>query len=255
MARRSLVLAMAAWVVAAALHAASAQSPPVVISPTLHHDVIDVKEKKLLLTLRGWNEEDGDRPDEVTAVSLTEFPTGAVAEIRARFTRDTPPRCVSWHAVLRDRSGTELSSASERVVPDAFPLLTKPLPPNAYPPLAPLGYVLAHVGLGNAQQRASFHFILPNGSLIQMDLWVDGREMVDVPAGKFDAYRVYMRAKAESVFPNLPGFLMPFVSFFIPTQTIWLTAQEPQMLIKFTGQMGPPGSPQLLIQLASVDQP
>lgn len=252
MARRSVILAAAACAVAAALRPAAAQSPAAVISPTLHHDVIDVREQKRLLALRGWSEQSGGQPDEVTAVSWMDFPNGTVAEIRTRFTRDTPPRCLSWHAALRDRNGAELSSASERVVPEAFPLLTKPLPPNTYPPLAPLGYVVARLGLGSAQPRASIYFILPNGSLIQMDLWVDGRETVDVPAGSFDTYRVHMRAKAESVFPNLPAFLMPVVALFIPTQTVWLSAQEPQMLVKFTGQTGPPGSPQLLVQLTSV---
>ncbi len=245
-------MAMALWT-AMALRAAAAQTSPAATSPKLSHDVVDTREQKRLLTLRDWNEVDSERPDEVIAVSLMEFPTGAVAEIRARFTRETPPRCVSWHAVLRDRSGTELSSAAERVVPDAFPLLTKPLPPNTYPPLAPLGYVLAHLGLGTVQPRTNFYFILPNGSLIEMDLWLDGRETVAVPAGKFDAYRVHMRAKAESVFPNLPGFLLPVMALFVPTQTVWLSVQEPQMLIKFTGQTGPPGSPQLLVQLTSAN--
>ena len=254
MTRSGLVLAIALSVPALHLGAASAQSPTTLIGPTLHHDVIDVKEKKLLLTLHGWNEAAGDRPGEVTAMSLLAFPAGSVAEIRTHFTADTPPHCLSWHAVLRDRNGTELSSASERIVPEAFPLLTKPLPPNAYPPLAPLAYVLARLGLGTAQEHTSIHFVLPNGSLIQMDLEVEGREMVEVPAGKFNTYRVRMHAKAETVFPNLPAVLMPVLSLFIPTQTVWLSTQEPQMLVKFTGQMGPPGSPQLLVQLTRVDQ-
>jgi hypothetical protein len=267
MARKFPVVASALWIAAVSLAAVSlaavslaaiqppavaAQSPPIATSPILHHDVIDVKEKKLLLKLRGWNEKDGDRPDEVTAVSLFEFPTGTVGEVRAQFTRDSPPRCLSWHGVLRDRNGTVVSSAVEHVVPDAYPLLTKPLPPDAYPPLAPFAYVVTHLGLGKAQPRASFQVILPNGSLIQMDLWVEGREMVSVPAGKFDAYRVSMRANAESVFPNLARFLIPLVSLFIPTQTVWLTAQAPQMLIKFTGQTGPPGSPQLSMELTGI---
>jgi hypothetical protein len=255
MTRRALILAVAVCGVAAQLRTAVAQLPAPTISPKLRYDVIDVKSKKLIHTVRGWSEERSDQPQEVTAVSVLEFPAGNTAEIRVRFTRDSPPRCLAWHSVVRDRSGAEVASGSEQVVADAYPFLAQPLPADTYPPLAPLGYVLARFGLGSVQRRASFHFLLMGTSLLQMDLWVDGRETVDVPAGTFDAYRVQMRVNPESVFPNLPGFLIPFVSFFIPTQSIWLTVQEPQILIKFTGQMGPPGSPQLLIQLARVEQP
>jgi len=243
---------MALWAVVAP-HGASAQAPTH-NSPTLRYDVIDVKSKKLVHTLRGWSEEPADPAGEVTAVSVLEFPTGSVAEVRARFTRDSPPRCLSWRAFIHDGSGAEVASGSEQVVPAAYPFLTKPLPPNTYPPLAPLGYVLARLGLGSRQAHASFYFLLMGNSVLQMDLKVEGRESVNVPAGTFDTYRVSMRVNPESIFPNLPGFLTPFVSFFIPTQTLWITAQEPQMLVKFTGQMGPPGSPELLIHLTSFER-
>jgi|SRR5579862_1576114 len=251
MARRSVLLAGLLWAVTLP-QAATAQAPAPSKSSTLAYDVIDIKNKKLVHTLRGWSEEPADPSGEVTAVSVLEFPTGTVAEVRARFTRDSPPRCLSWRAAIHDRNGAEVASGSQEVVPAAYPFLTKPLPPNTYPPLAPLGYVLTRLGLGRAQAHASFHFLLMENSLLQMDLKVEGRETVDVPAGTFDTFRVSMRVNPESVFPDLPGFLLPFVSFFIPTQTVWITAQEPQMLVKFTGQIGPPGSPELLIHLTSI---
>src|SRR5215510_7695734 len=104
-----------------------------------------------------------------------------------------------------------------------------------------MGYALTHLDLG-VQQQASIRTVLA-GSLTQVDLWIDGKEAVQVPAGTFDSYRVRMRGNAQSLFPNLPAFLRPVLKVFIPTYTLWLTVSEPQMLVKFVGQMGPPGSP------------
>jgi len=89
-------------------------------------------------------------------------------------------------------------------------------------------------------------------TLPQFDLWLDGKETVRVPAGDFDCHRVRMRANAQSLFPKLPSFVRPFLSFFIPTYTLWLTVSEPQLLVQYSGQLGPPGSPELRVRLLQV---
>jgi len=220
--------------------------------PVLEYEVADAKTHRVLQTLRGWTEDDGDPAAPVTAVSRVIFPRGNQLEVHALFTRDQPPRCLSWHAEARNQSGAVVAAAQEQMVQDAFPFLEKPVPANTYPALAPLGYLLTRLGLGAQCDEASFNFILMGSSLLKMDLAVDGRERVEVPAGSFDTYRVRMKVNAESLFPNLPAFLRPFVSFFIPVHTLWLTASAPQELVKYTGQMGPPGSPELVIRLMRI---
>lgn len=225
--------------------AAAAGEPATAV---LTYSVVEAKTDKLLHTMRGWTEPAEGAADRVVAVSTITFPAGNQVEIWVTFTHDQPPRCVASEAIVKDSTGAVVAGGHEQFVQEAFPFLSQPVPPNTYPPLAPLGYVLTRLGLGR-KERASFHFILMGTSLLQMDLWVDGREPVRVPAGEFDCYRVRMRVNPASLFPNLPTFLQNFVRFFIPTHTIWLTASEPQTLVKYTGQMGPPGSPELLIQL------
>jgi hypothetical protein len=68
-------------------------------------------------------------------------------------------------------------------------------------------------------------------------------------ARAFTALRFAVNCAAAVTEAKTPvlAFLQGFVRFFVPTQTIWLTANEPQTLVKLTGQMGPPGSPELVI--------
>lgn len=228
----------------------AAQVLPSVPTTVLTYDVAEKRTHKHVYTLRGWNE--AAESGHIIAASNLRFPQGNSIDIRATFTREEPPRCLSWQALVKDANGTVVASAVEHVVPEAFPFLAEPVPPDTYPPLAPIGYIITRLGLGE-KDTASFHFILMGMSILQMNLWTDGREPVEVPAGTFDCYRVRMRVDPGSLFPTLPGFLQPFVRFFVPTHTMWLTAERPQVLVKYTGQMGPPGSPELLIQLTGTE--
>jgi hypothetical protein len=230
-----------------------AAAPPVTAAQrVLEYAVIDTANDQELYRLRGWSEDTAGL--EVVAVSQVIFPAGNFIEIHMRFTRETPPRCVSWEAMTHDRNGEVVARIQETLVPDTFPFLRRAMPVDTYPPVAPLGYVLTRLGLGD-KERASFHMILMGSSILGLDLWVDGREEVPLPAGRFDCYRVKMRVDPQTLFPDLPGFARPFVSLFIPTHTLWLTTAAPQMLVKFTGQMGPPGSPRLRVDLLSVTEP
>jgi hypothetical protein len=232
---------------------AAAVATPAAAEPGLEYEVTEAGTGRVLFTAWGWTEATDADPDNVAVLSRTVFPQRGESLLRALFTRDRPPRCLSWERTLKDKSGAVLSTTQTRWVPEIFPLLSAPFPPDTYPLEAPMGYVVTRLGLGT-QQRASFHTMLSD-TLAQIDLWIDGRETVRLTAGEFDCYRVRMRANAQSLFPKLPAFLKPILSFFIPTYTVWLTVEEPQMLVQFRGQMGPPGSPEMLVRLLKVLSP
>jgi hypothetical protein len=219
----------------------------------MQYDITDAKTGQVLSTVWGWTEAVDGEPHQVATVSHTTFSRGGDWRLRAVFTDDQPPRCLSWETVVHRHDGSVLVESHTRWAPEIFPLLTEPFPQDTYPIEAPLGYVFTRLHLG-LQPRASFHTVF-GGTLAQIDTWVDGRETLQVPGGTFEAYRIHIRANAQSLFPNLPGFLRPVLSFFIPTYTAWLTTAEPQLFIKFVGQMGPPGSPELVVRLLQVRQP
>lgn len=229
---------------------AAAAVPAIAEMPVVQYEMAEVRTGRVLSTGWGWTEvTDGD-PHSIAVLSQTIFTQGDELLVRALFTRDRPPRCLAWEGTLKDKSGAVLHATRSQWVPEAFPLLSAPLPADAYPLQAPMGYVVTRLGLG-PQRTASFHTILGE-ALAQIDLWIDGREQVRVAAGEFDCYRVRMRANAQSLFPKLPAVLKPVLSFFVPTYTVWLTVDEPQLLVQFRGQMGPPGSPEVLVRLLNV---
>jgi hypothetical protein len=227
---------------------AAAPPPDPAATRALQYEVAESQTGRVRNTVWGWTEPAAD-PQHIVAVSRTTFAHGGQWVHRVAFTRAVPPQCVTWEGTLTDRSGVVLVSTHTRFVPEAFPLLEGPFPPNTYP-MEGIGYPLTRLGLG-AQPRAAIHTVL-GGSLVQVDLWTDGTETVQVPAGNFECYKVRMRANAQTLFPKLPAFLRPVLSFFIPTYTLWLTVEEPQILVQFVGQMGPPGSPELRMRLLTV---
>ena len=231
---------------------AASAAPPAAGMPVVQYETVEAGTERVLSTAWGWTEPaDGD-PQNIAVLSQTIFTQGGEWRVRALFTRDLPPRCVEWQGTLTDKNGRVVSATHSHWVAEAFPLLRVPFPADAYPLQAPMGYVVTRLGLGQ-RRSASFHTILGE-ALAQIDLWVDGRERLRVSAGDFDCYRIRMRANAQSLFPRLPGFLKPVLSFFVPTYTLWLTATEPQLLVQFRGQMGPPGSRELLVRLLNVGQ-
>ena len=232
------------------LMACIAYAMPASAQPALQYEMAEANSGRVLATAWGWTEVSESDPHDVTVTSHTVFTRGSEWLVRAVFTADTPPRCVSWEETVRRTDGALISSRRVQWGPELFPFLSGPFPADAYPLEVPLGYVIGHLGLG-ARTMASFHTVLVD-TLPQFDLWLDGKEAVRVPAGEFDCLRVRMRANAQSLFPKLPAFVRPFLSFFIPTYTLWLTASEPQLLVQYAGQIGPPGSPQLLVRLLKV---
>ena len=85
-------------------------------------------------------------------------------------------------------------------------------------------------------------------------LTVAERERISVPAGEFECYRVMMRPEVGSLYPDLPLMVRAVARFFVPTNTLWITVDEPQRLVQFEGVMGPPRSPDVVARLVRVTE-
>jgi len=233
------------------------RTAPAATPALLEYEVRAAESGTLLHRVSGWTERAAD-DRRVTAASRAVFPNGAVLEQRASFAAARPPaapRCLDWEWSVVDAAGSVAASGRGRCVAAAFPFLARPLPADAYPsypPYALLGFVSTHLGLGESRRSASYEYVLMDASLVRLDLRVERRERVEVPAGSFDCYRVRMRPDVRSILPDLPRIVAAFASFFAPTPTFWITAGEPQTLVKFAGIIGPPRSPDVVIELARV---
>ena len=132
---------------------------PAAAEPVLEYEVTEAGTGRVLFTAWGWTEATEADPENVAVLSRTVFPHRGESLVRALFTRDRPPRCLSWERTLKDESGAVLSTSHTRWVPEIFPLLPAPFPPDTYPLEAPMGYVVTRLGLGT-RHTASFHTML-----------------------------------------------------------------------------------------------
>jgi hypothetical protein len=220
----------------------------------LEYQVNDFDSGEPLHTVTGSTEPQPDGT--VVARSTIVFPSGAVIDQRASFETGIPPRCIAWNWQATDAAGATIATNYGQCVPAGFPFLPRALPADAYPsypPYALFGYVSTRLDLGQ-RQEASYHYLLMDTALVKIDVWVAGRERITVPAGEFDCYRVLMRPDVGSVYPDLPLMVRAVARFFVPTNTLWITVDAPQILVKFAGVMGPPRSPNVVARLVRISE-
>jgi len=219
----------------------------------VRYRVADAANGALLYTIAGWTEPESGGGGRVAVASKFDFADGTSYRERAVFADGTPPRCLSWTWSIADGDATVVAAGSTGVSDEAFPFLRGPLPRDVYPlhpSYALLGYALTHLGLGQ-RHEATFHYTLMDTALLEMELRIGSRETVVVPAGRYDAHRVRMRPTVRSLYPSLPASARPLVSFFVPSSTFWVTTAEPQTLVKMSGTIGPPGSPNVVVELVA----
>lgn len=77
-----------------------------------------------------------------------------------------------------------------------------------------------------------------------------GRHTLTVPAGRFETVEVVMYPDLNDWVP-LPAVITKLSKPFIPKYHMWYEAQAPHRLVQFEGPHGPPGAPEIVLELAS----
>jgi hypothetical protein len=224
-----------------------------VIGPISTFEVVESGTERPLYLWREWSEAAPDDPAHVVAVTALRFANGGELREEAVFAGGATPRCVAWERTTRDAAGAVVASDRGHCSGDAFPLVGRPLPAVTYPAHISLPYLVTHLDLGR-RPRFEFHVVSLARALVPMELWADGRERVVVPAGTFECHRVYMRPRIEALFPLLGGLLKPVLSRLVDVDSIWITVGEPTLLVKYTGDLGPPGSMPVVLRLVGMEE-
>jgi hypothetical protein len=78
-----------------------------------------------------------------------------------------------------------------------------------------------------------------------------GRETVRAPIGERETVRVIMYPDLND-WISLGGVLTRLAKPFIPKYRMWFDAASPHRLVRFEGPYGPPGAPEIVLELAEV---
>ena len=83
-------------------------------------------------------------------------------------------------------------------------------------------------------------------SYVGQDVYADGTEQINVPAGQFSALKIIAQVDIATVMPNWPHFVMRVVQPVVPKNTLYFQTVPPYRLLKQKGAtfVGGPRSPQ-----------
>lgn len=119
--------------------------------------------------------------------------------------------------------------------------------PHSVTPLLACATAIRGIELGKGERR-SFAVWLANTAYWQVDLHVERRERVTVPAGAFDAWRI----RARPSFREIAGALDRVVQAVLPPFVIHLDAAPPHRFLRFSFPTGPfPWNPRGRIEAVS----
>jgi len=125
---------------------------------------------------------------------------------------------------------------------------TLPLPTATYPEVT-LPFCLGWLPLDG--KRRSVYAWINDRFVAKVYVEVSGRSRVSVPFGSRDAIEVIMYPDLND-WISLGSVLTRLAKPFIPKYYMWFESEAPHRLLRFEGPYGPPGAPEITLELASV---
>lgn len=181
---------VAAWLAFAAAgasgHVGDAPPPLAPTSRVLMYETRHAHTNRLLYTSREWTEPWANGGGQTVAIVAVTFPNGETSNERMVLTDTTPPRCVMWERTIRDGRRAVVGSR-HGCTQNAFPFVGRPLPEPVFPAEAPIGHVVTRLALTESV-TSQFHVVSTDRALVPLDVWIDKRERVEVPAKPATAY-------------------------------------------------------------------
>jgi len=236
---------------AALVSPALAAAPPVA-----RYNAHDAATGQHLYQWREWSCASSEDANRRLVWTERSFPGGSQSREEMLFEL-APLRCVRWRRSLRDGVGEVLGESAGGCDAESYPLIGRPLPPLTFPDHSSLAFLINHMswdGTSRRPRRVEFHVVTAERSLVPMELELDGRETVRVPAGEFECDRLRLRPDLESLFPLIGSFLRPLLAWLMEGEVLWVTVAPPRVLVKFEGKLGPPGAVELVAELVGLGE-
>lgn len=122
------------------------------------------------------------------------------------------------------------------------------MPAEMYPEVA-LPFILGWLPLDS---RKSLYAWINDRFVAKLYVESAGRETIAAPIGKRETVKVIMYPDLND-WISLGSVLTRLAKPFIPKYRMWFDATAPHRLVRFEGPYGPPGAPEIVLELSAVD--
>ncbi len=122
------------------------------------------------------------------------------------------------------------------------------LPLEIYPEVT-LPFILGWLPL---DARRSLYAWINDRFVAKLYVESAGKETIELPIGRRETCRVIMYPDLND-WVSLGSVLSRLAKPFIPKYRMWFEADAPRRLLRFEGPYGPPGAPEIVLELASVE--
>jgi hypothetical protein len=120
------------------------------------------------------------------------------------------------------------------------------LPVATYPEVA-LPFLLAWMPLDG--QRRSVYAWINDRFIAKVYVEVDGRRTISIGGTSHETIEVIMYPDLNDWIP-MGAMVTRLVKPFVPKYHMWYARQAPHRLVRFEGPYGPPGAPEIVLELA-----
>lgn len=128
-----------------------------------------------------------------------------------------------------------------------FPKSPFPLPPTTYPEIL-IPFLMR--GQPMDGKRRALHAWTSDRFVARVYYESRGTKEIEVAAGSFPATQVWMYPDLND-WVKLGSVLTKMAKPFLPRYGMWFDAEHPRRLLRFEGSYGPPGAPEIVIELAT----
>ena len=138
-----------------------------------------------------------------------------------------------WRRVSFAKTGKLTGAVFQISDPNLYPFLRSPLPPSGLEPFACFkGSLIDKAAIESGEEGSTYAWLSDNFYL-KLIFEPEGRETVEVPAGRFDSIRVKIKLDARPLFPRMPGLLVRLLSAVAgPRITLWIASEAPHHLLR-----------------------
>jgi hypothetical protein len=149
------------------------------------------------------------------------------------------------HAMSREMFDADGQAVRREHVPD-FRHESLGLPLATYPEVA-LPFLLAWMPLDG--QRRSVYAWINDRFIAKVYVEVDGKPTISIRGTSHETIEVIMYPDLNDWIP-MGAMITRLVKPFVPKYRMWYARQAPHRLVRFEGPYGPPGAPEVVLELS-----